>query len=107
MPGVSSEGSKRAEIEVFKSSNPIRRIKKLMIRPAMYSILPCPKGWDSSGFVEESLKPSSWTMELAASDRLLKASAVRAMLFERVPATNFTANKRTLKKIPAAPQSMP
>ena len=93
--------------EDLPSSTPISKISMDTTRPERYSIRPWPKGWWVSGFCPASWKPSSVTTEDPASERLLKASAVMAMEPERVPAKNFPAKSRTLKKMPTAPQRMP
>ena len=66
----------------------------------MYSIRPCPKGWSSSAGFWAIFTPTKPTMEEAASDKLLNASAITEILFARRPMAIFAANSRTLQTIP-------
>lgn len=107
VPAESSSGWKIEITEDFKSSKPIKRIKKLIKRPEMYSRRPCPKGWFLSGSFEASLNPNNWIIELAESERLLNASAVIATLFAIVPAINLEANRKRFKMIPRMAHKTP
>ena len=82
-------------------------MRKETTRPAIYSILPCPNGWSASGFLPEILNPTIVTMEAAASERLLNASAITATDFEKMPAISLPENSRKLKHIPAIPHRTP
>ena len=53
-----ASGLKIFEIDSFISSKPTRIMMKEIISPAMYSILPCPKGWSSSSSLFAILKPA-------------------------------------------------
>ncbi len=66
----------------------------------MYSILPCPKGCFLSAGLEASLKPKNVIIDDAASDKLLKASAVTAILLDIKPTEILTMNKNIFAKIP-------
>ena len=68
---------------------------------------PWPKGCSESGFFDAILNPSIETREEAASDRLLKASAVMATEPARVPAINFAAKRTIFRKIPNVPHKTP
>jgi hypothetical protein len=76
---------------------------KETIRAEIYSNRPCPKGCSSSAGLLASLKPTIVIIDDAASDRLLKASAVTAILPEISPIDSFIANKIALTIIPIIP----
>lgn len=75
--------------------------------PLIYSIRPCPKGCSGSGFLPASRKPASVMMEEAASEILLKASAVMATECESTPAKYLPANSNRLSAMPTPPQRVP
>ena len=93
--------------EVFARSKPMKMMTMATINPATYSACPWPKGCSLSALRPAILKPSSVMTDEPASERLLKASAVMAMEFERMPAMYLAANKSTFKAMPTAPQSIP
>ena len=70
------------------------------IRAEIYSILPCPNGCSLSAGILANLKPIMVITEEPASDKLLKASAVIAILAEINPTENFIKNKIILTIIP-------
>ncbi|GAA0733526.1 hypothetical protein GCM10008906_04520 [Clostridium oceanicum] len=86
--------------EDFINSTPTNKTIKDTINPDKYSILPCPKGCSLSAGFEASLNPKNVIIEEAASDKLLNASAMTAILFEISPINNFAINNNTLHKIP-------
>ena len=107
--GENSTGSgcKILDAEVLTSSAPTSRIIAATQSPERYSILWCPYGCSRSAGFSESLKPSSVTTELDASERLLNASAVIETLLQSVPTRSFPANSRILQKMPTHPASFP
>ena len=94
-------------IEDEASSNPIKIINIETIKPAIYSILPCPKGCSASGFFPAILKPIMEIIEEPASERLLKASAVIATDFAINPAKSFPQKRKIFNTIPTAPHKIP
>ena len=89
------------------SSTPTSRMSSDTAKPARYSIRPWPKGWRSSARWAASLNPASVTADPAASDRLLKASAVTEIAPVSSPAHSFTANSSRLSPSPIPPASSP
>ena len=89
------------------SSAPMTKISAATARPEMYSMRAWPYGWSRSAGFSASLKPSSVTTELDASDRLFTASAEMEMLPESVPTMSFAMHKSTLHAMPTAPASLP
>ena len=69
----------------------------------MYSILPCPKGCSASAGLSESLNPTIVIIEEPASDKLLKASAIIAILEVISPTESFIRKRRRLESIPTIP----
>ena len=104
---VTPSGVRIFPTELVSSSYPIIRMINETISPAMYSIRPWPKGCSKSGFRPAIRKPISVTIEEAASERLLRASAVIAIEPESRPETSFPANRQRFKKIPTAPDIVP
>ena len=112
MPAVSgvskvSSGWRIFSKELWPSSTPTSRISRETIRPARYSALPWPKGWSASAFCPANRKPTRVTTEEAASERLLKASAVTEMAPEISPAASLPANRSRLRAMPMAPDTTP
>ena len=68
-------------------------------------ILPCPKGCLSSGFWEDSFTLPITTTELAESERVCQASAVRAMDPDITPAQNLSINKAMFANMEIPPSS--
>ena len=100
-------GAKIFFTESRARSKPIRMMIIATIRPAMYSILPWPKGCSLSLRLPDILKPTSVISDEPASDRLLKASAITAMEPVSAPARYLAANSSAFSAMPTAPQSAP
>ena len=77
------------------------------IKADIYSILPCPNGCSASAGLSAILKPIIVTIEEAASDKLLNASAIIAILEATTPTVSLIANKIKLIIIPTTPPSTP
>ena len=73
----------------------------------IYSTLPWPKGCSSSAGALDSLKPIMVMSEEALSVKLLKASAVIAMLLVKIPAASFIIKRIMFATIPTIPASNP
>ena len=73
----------------------------------MYSYLACPKGWSLSGGVAESLKPTSVTTLLPASDKLLIASAIIVMLLPTTPTMSLNTQSKAFDIMPNMPATSP
>ena len=93
--------------ESLARSAPTRMIDMLTKSPVIYSIRPCPKGWSLSGLLPDSLNPISVITLDAASERLLKPSAMMDTEDASIPAVTLPANNRILRKIPTAPERTP
>jgi hypothetical protein len=93
--------------EDWPSSTPTRRMSMATTSPARYSIRPWPKGCSSSAFWPARRKPTRVTTEEAASDRLLKASAVTAMEAVAMPAKSLPRKSSRFSPMPTAPDSVP
>ena len=93
--------------ESFRKVNPTSSTRKDTIRAAIYSILPCPKGWSLSAGFSAIFTPTKLMMDDPASDRLLNASAVTETLWSTSPTINFTIKRNTLQKIPTMLASTP
>ena len=89
--------------DVFINSKPTKITIKETISPEIYSSLPCPKGCSLSAGLLASLKPRIVITEEATSERLLKASAVIAMLFDIIPITSLVAKRIKFSIIPTKP----
>ncbi len=70
----------------------------------IYSIRPCPCGCSLSAGRFANFTPTIVTTEDAVSDRLLKASAMTAILPANHPTPNFTPNNKILARIPINPE---
>jgi len=93
--------------ELFMNSKPTNITKNATIRPEIYSIRQCPKGCSLSAGLLESLKPKMVTNEAPTSERLLKASAITAILLTKSPAVILIKNKTRFTKIPTTPPRYP
>jgi hypothetical protein len=70
------------------------------INPERYSILPWPNGCSLSAGFAANLNPSKVINEEAASERLLKASAVTEILLVIIPIINLTIKSILLITMP-------
>ena len=104
---VFSPLSKIAERELVKSSKPTRRIRNDTIIDAMYSILAWPNGWSRSAGFSAILKLTSVTIEDAASEKLLRASAITATERVIMPRVIFTPARRRFTTIPTIEEKVP
>ncbi len=93
--------------ELLKQEKPTCRIKKDTTNADIYSNLPCPKGCSLSAGLSASLTPIKPIMEEAASDKLLKASAVTDILFIKNPIINFVPKRIILHIIPTTLDNTP
>ena len=89
------------------NSKPTNITKNATISPEIYSILPCPKGCSLSAGLPESLNPNIVTNEAPTSERLLKASAITAILLTKNPAVILIENKIIFTKMPTIPPRYP
>ena len=94
-------------MEVLNRENPTWITKKATINAAIYSIRPWPKGCSSSAGFSAIFTPTMLTMEEAASDKLLNASAITEILLAMSPVAIFTTNSSRLQQIPTIPDSSP
>ena len=104
---VISSGCIIFEIELLKKVKPTSITRNETIRAAIYSILPWPKGCSASAGFPAIFTPTKLIIEEAASDKLLKASAVTARELKIRPMASFTEKSRTLQKIPTTLASIP
>lgn len=93
-----SSGCSILEIELLKKVNPTSITRNETIKAAIYSILPCPKGCSASAGFPAIFTPIKLIIDEAASDKLLKASAVTARELRISPIVSFTENNKTLQK---------
>ena len=100
-------GVRSFPILLLKKVNPTSMTRKETISAAIYSILPWPKGCSSSAGLSAIFTPTKLITEEAASERLLKASAVTEILFITIPITTLAANSSTLQQIPTRLESTP
>ena len=107
VPAAIGCGERMRSIEPLRKSSPTAMMNTATTSPATYSSRPCPKGCSSSAGLAASLKPSSATTEEPASERLLTASAMMAILPEINPTVNFAAKSPTLQTMPTVPASSP
>lgn len=76
-------------MKIFINCRPTNITMKATISAERYSIRPWPKGCSLSAGLFESLKPKIVIKEEAASERLLKASAMIAILETITPTESF------------------
>jgi hypothetical protein len=94
-------------MELLNNVKPTCNTKKATANAAIYSNLPCPKGCSLSAGLLASFTPKKLIMEEAASERLLKASAVTEILLMIHPTVSFTANRVILQTIPTILDRIP
>ena len=100
-------GAKIFSTELLKSSKPIRIIRNETASDATYSILACPKGCSLSAGFEESLKLIIEMICAAASERLLRASAITATEPAIIPARSLMAKRKRFITTPTIPAMVP
>ena len=104
---ATSSGWRIFPTALLNSSTPTSMMATDTASPARYSIRPWPNGWSSSAFCPARRKPTRVTREEAASDRLLKASAVTDTEPVMTPAINFPRESNRFSRMPTIPDMVP